>query len=104
MSTTRVRSKKEVYSAIKAHGRSIRALGVYRLGLFGSFRTGRVRASSDVDFVVEFLPEKKTFDNLMDLSFLLEGILGRSVELVTPQSLSSTMLPHIVNQAEDVAF
>jgi predicted nucleotidyltransferase len=53
---------------------------------------------------VEFLPEQKTFDNLMDLSFLLEGILGRSVELVTPQSLSSTMLPYIVNQAEDVAF
>ena len=53
---------------------------------------------------VEFLPEKKTFYNLMDRLFLLEGILGRSVELVTPQSLSSTMLPHIVNQAEDVAF
>jgi predicted nucleotidyltransferase len=53
---------------------------------------------------VEFLPEQKTFDNLMALSFLLEGILGRSVELVTPQSLSSTMLPHIVNQAEDVSF
>jgi predicted nucleotidyltransferase len=104
MSATRVRSKKEVYLAIKAHGRSIRALGVHRLGLFGSFCTGRVRVSSDVDFVVEFLPEKKTFDNLMDLSFLFEGILGRSVELVTPQSLSSTMLPHIVNQAEDVAF
>ena len=63
-----------------------------------------MRASSDVDFVVEFLPEQKTFENLMDLSFLLEGILGRSVELVTPQSLSSTMLPYIVNQAEDVAF
>lgn len=104
MSTTRVRSKKEVYSAIKAHGRSIRALGVHRLGLFGSFRTGRVRALSDVDFVVEFLPEKKTFDNLMDLSFLLEGILGSSVEMMTPQSLSNTMLPHNVNQAEDVAF
>ena len=53
---------------------------------------------------VEFLPEKKTFDNLMDRLFLLEGILGRSVELVSLQSLSSTMLPHIVNQAEDVAF
>ena len=53
---------------------------------------------------VEFLPEQKTFDNLMDRLFLLEGILGRSVELVTPQSLSSTMLPYIVNQAEDVAF
>ena len=53
---------------------------------------------------VEFLPEKNTFDNLMDRLFLLEGILGRSVELVTPQSLSSTMLSHIVNQAEDVAF
>lgn len=53
---------------------------------------------------VEPLPEQMTFDNIMDRLFLLEGILGRSVELVTPQSLSSTMLPHIVNQAEDVAF
>lgn len=34
---------------------------------------------------VEPLPKQMTFDNLMDRLFLLEGILCRSVELVTPQ-------------------
>jgi uncharacterized protein len=50
------------------------------------FPKGTFSDKSDVDLLVEFIPELKTFDNFMELSFFLEELLGRKVELVTPQS------------------
>jgi uncharacterized protein len=40
----------------------------------------------------------------MNLSFYLEDLLGRKVELVTPQALSKYVGPHIIKEAEDVFF
>jgi predicted nucleotidyltransferase len=54
--------------------------------------------------LVEFIPEKKSFDNFMELSFFLEGLLGRKVELVTPQSLSKHIGPHILNEVVNVSL
>ncbi len=62
-------------------------LGVYRFGLFGSFVTGKQNSESDVDLLVEFKPGTKSFDNFMDLSFLLEEFFGRKVDLVTSRSV-----------------
>ena len=89
----------------------MRSFGVLNLSLFGSFITGKLHADSDVDLLVEFDPQQKSYDNFMDLSFFfmdlsffLEDLLGRRVEIVTPQSLSKHIGPHILNQAENVAF
>jgi predicted nucleotidyltransferase len=57
-----------------------------------------------VDLLVDFIPEQKTFDNFMELSFFLEELLGRKVELVTPQSLSKFIAPHILNEVENVSL
>ena len=57
---------------------------------------------SDIDILVEFNPEKHTFDNFMDVSFLLEDILGRKVEVVTPEGLSPYIGPHILKEIERV--
>ena len=70
--------------------------------LFGSFVRGEHTASSDIDLLVEFAPEKHTFDNFMDVSFLLEEILGRRVEVVTPEGLSPHIGPHILKEVERV--
>ena len=77
------------------------SLGVRKLGIFGSFVRGEARADSDVDMLVEFEPAKKTFDNFMALSFLLEDLLQRRVELVTSESLSPYLRPHILDEVED---
>jgi predicted nucleotidyltransferase len=57
-----------------------------------------------VDLLVDFFPEQKTFDNFMELSFFLEDLLGRKVELVTPQSLSKFIAPYILNELENVSL
>ena len=60
--------------------------------------------SSDIDILVEFEPERKTFDNFIRMAFLLEQLLGRRVELVTPEALSPYLKPHILREVEYVPF
>jgi hypothetical protein len=60
---------------------------VKRCGVFGSFARNEAGAQSDVDILVEFELEKKSFDNFMKLSFFLEDLFGRRVNLVTTESL-----------------
>jgi hypothetical protein len=63
---------------------------------------GDQQPESDVDFLVEFKPEKKTFDNFMALSFFLDELLGRKVEIITKESLSPYIGPHILAEVECV--
>lgn len=99
-----VQSKQNLIALLRSNGQKIRSFGVSKLSLFGSFLTGKSHAGSDIDFLVEFEEGKKTFDNYMDLSEFLENLTGRKVELVTPKSLSKYIGPHILRQAEHVAF
>lgn len=80
----------------------LRALGIRRLGLFGSFVRGEQRPTSDVDILVEFQPGQKTFDHFMQACCLLEDSLRRRVELVTPESLSPHIGPRIVEEVKYV--
>ena len=69
---------------------------VKRIGLFGSFARGDENETSDVDIMVEF--EQPTFDNFMKLAFFLEDLLGKKVELVTPDSLSPYVVPYVKDE------
>jgi predicted nucleotidyltransferase len=101
---TAVATESRVFALIEEHQAQIRALGVKRLGLFGSFLRGEQDEDSDVDLLVEFDPGKKTFDGFIGLVFLLEELLGRRVELVTPESLSPYIGPRILNEVKYVTF
>src|SRR3989338_5108894 len=63
----------------------IRGCGVKKIGLFGSFSKGTQHKKSDLDFLVVF--DSPTFDNYMDLKFLLEKIFKKNVDLVTEDNL-----------------
>lgn len=95
-------NKTNLLQQIKQHRNTIKSYGVKSLGLFGSFATDTVKIDSDIDFLVEFEHGKKSYDNFMDLSFYLEELLGRRIELITPQSLSQYIGPHILKQIEYV--
>ena len=102
MKTSKVHTKEELLSAIISNSDRIKSFGVNRLGIFGSAIKGAFTESSDVDLLVEFYPEKKSFDNFIDLSFFMENLLGRTVEIITPQSLSKFIGPHILKEVENV--
>ncbi len=104
MDTVTVQSKEKALSLIEEHRDRIKALGVKKLGLFGSFVREEQGVESDIDLLVEFEQGKKTYDNFILLSFFLEDLFKRRVELVTPESLSPYIGPHIMNEVEYVTF
>src|SRR5579859_7083896 len=65
-----------------------RRYGVRELSLFGSAARGDMGADSDLDMLVDFLPE--TAPGLLDQAGLmldLSALLGRKVDLVTKRGL-----------------
>jgi hypothetical protein len=55
-----------------------------------------------VDLFLIFKTEQKTLKNLVGLSRFLQDLLGRKVELVTPESLNSFTGKYIVQEVEYV--
>jgi predicted nucleotidyltransferase len=99
-----VQTKEHILTLLHDHQHPIRQFGVKRLGLFGSFVRDQQDTESDVDVLVEFEPERKSFDAFMQLAFFLEDLFERRVELVTPESLSPYIGPHILKEIEYVNF
>ena len=97
-----VQSKAEVIERLQQQREQLRALGVARLGLFGSFVRDEAGPDSDVDLLVDFQEGRKSLHTLVDLADFLEALLGRKVELLTRPGLSPYIGPHILNSTEDV--
>lgn len=97
-----ISAKRDLIDRLHANEQAVRAFGVRRLGLFGSFRRDEARPDSDVDLFVEFQPGAATFDHFMGLSLYCEELLGRQVEIVTPNSLSPYLGPAILDEVEYV--
>ena len=98
------KSKEELLALINEHQEQIKGFGVRRCGVFGSFLHSKQTAQSDIDVLVEFEPDKKTFDNFMHLALFLEELFGRKVDLVTVESLSPYIGPHILQEVEYAAL
>ncbi len=97
-------TKENILALVERNKDKVKSLGVKRLGLFGSFIRGEQREDSDVDVLVEFRARQKTFDNFMQLSFWLEDLFKRRVELVTTESLSPYIGPRILDQVQYVSI
>jgi len=64
-----------------------RRFGVSKLEVFGSFATGEADASSDIDVLVTFAPGESPGLGIVELQQSLEDLLGRSVDLLTRDSV-----------------
>ncbi|MGI0481095.1 nucleotidyltransferase family protein [Geminocystis sp. CENA526] len=84
MMTTLIKDKIDIFQELQKHQKTLESYGVKRCGLFGSFRRGEATENSDIDLLVEFHPELKTFVNFMDLCFFLRIYLGeKSIFIIT---------------------
>jgi predicted nucleotidyltransferase len=95
-----VETKEQIFLLLDQSDEKLKKFGVKRCGLFGSFLRDRQNLQSDIDLLVEFEMGKKTYDNYIHLAFFLEELFGRSVDLVTPESLSPYIGPHILREVE----
>ena len=77
---------------MRTHKLNLKRFGVNRIGLFGSYARNEQSDKSDIDILVDFVPEEETFDNFMALYDYLEKLFkNQKVEVVTTNGLS----PHI---------
>lgn len=97
-----IQTKHELTQFLIDHADEIRAFGVERLGVFGSFARGDQTAASDIDFMVVFASGKKKFRSFMALADFLEESAGRRIELLTPESLNPRNRDQILAQVEYV--
>ena len=73
---------------------------IRKLAFFGSVLRQDFGPSSDVDVLVEFDPEHIPGLAFFEMEAELSGLLGRQVDLHTPQFLSPYFRQEVLDQAE----
>lgn len=88
--------KKEIITKIKNRRYILKARGVKRIGLFGSYLKGTQKRGSDIDFLVEF--DDETARNYFGLWTYFENLFGRKIDLVIEGDLRKE-LNHVKKEA-----
>jgi predicted nucleotidyltransferase len=92
-------TKQNILNKLKFHKQELSNFGVQNVGLFGSYSRNEQTNKSDIDLLVDFEPEKESFDNLMAVYDLFEIIFkNERIEVVTKNGLSKHIGPKILNE------
>ncbi len=73
---------------------------IRKLSLFGSVLRDDFRPDSDIDVLVEFEPGKTPGFGIIGMEDELSQMLGRKVDLRTPQDLSRYFRDQVVREAK----
>ena len=93
-------NKQEIIDNIQANRALLREFSVKSLYIFGSVARDETRPDSDVDILVEFEPDARIgFFAFARLQRRLSDLLGRPVDLVTPDALHKAMKNRILEEA-----
>jgi hypothetical protein len=90
----------EILEQRRADKAALDAFGICSVAVFGLCARGDARIDCDVDVLVHYRPGVRPdlFD-FIDLQDHLRGLLGRPVDLVTPDALSGPLLTRILAEA-----
>ena len=96
-------TKDAVKKRIIQNKKQLADFGLDSIGLFGSYVRGEQREKSDIDILVSFKEGKETFNNFMDLCYLIDEIFkNEKVEVVTKNGLSPYIGSKILKEVEYV--
>jgi len=88
---------------MRTHKPNFELFGVNKIGLFGSYVRNEQHPQSDIDILVDFDPEKETFDNFMNLYNYLEELFNsEKIEVVTINGLSPYIGKYILKEVHYV--
>ena len=80
-----------------------RRYGVQELSVFGSAARGETRPESDIDLLVEFLPQAEPgLPDHAGLMLDLSEVLGRNVDLVSKNGLKPLIRDSVIQDARRV--
>jgi uncharacterized protein len=93
-------TKEYIISTISSHKSDLDRFGVSMVGLFGSYAREEQTEKSDIDLIIEFIPEQENFDNYMAVcDYLAILFKNERVEIVTKNGLSPYIGPKILKEA-----
>jgi predicted nucleotidyltransferase len=85
-----------VLDFLRNHTEELKAMGVVKIGLFGSYVRGEQSSDSDMDFLAAF--ESVSYRNYMNLRHFLEDSFGVKVDLGEPHTLRDEIRPHVMKE------
>lgn len=92
-------TKEDIKRILKENKKILKKYKVNKIGIFGSFISGKTNKKSDIDLLVEF-------DGLIDLfEFVhltdeIQKILKTKVDLATPDAIKPYIKPKIMREVE----
>jgi len=66
--------------------------------IFGSYVRGEANKKSDIDILVNFQKNCKTYDNYMELGFFLKKLLKNKIDLVLKNVIRKELKKNILSQ------
>jgi predicted nucleotidyltransferase len=88
-----------IVTTLKTNRAAMAQFGIRDIGLFGSYVRGEQSKNSDIDILLDFEPDKETYDNYMAVYDLLEQLFkNEKVEIVTKNGLSPYIGTKILNE------
>jgi predicted nucleotidyltransferase len=92
-------TKEDIKRVLLKNKRILKKYRVNKIGIFGSFATGRTKKKSDVDLLVEFEDMIDLFD-FVHLNDEIRQILKNRVDLVTSDTIKPYIKPKILKEVE----
>ena len=97
---TTLKRIKEVLSEEK---RKMHKLGINKVGVFGSYISGNIKENSDVDILIDILPDSSlTLFSLIDLELYLSEKLNTKIDLVIKSDLKPNISKKILSEVQYV--
>ena len=69
-------SKDFILSTLEANKAKFSNIGIRNVGLFGSYVRNEQSENSDIDILIDFDPDKETYDNFIAVYDLLENLFS----------------------------
>jgi uncharacterized protein len=87
-----------ILKTLNDHAAEIRAMGVAKIGLFGSYARGDARLDSDIDILVVMANPGYSYFDLFGVQEYLEKLFGVKVDLGPEDALKPAIRPHIMSE------
>lgn len=89
-------NKEQIIKKIEQNKDKIKAFGVKKLALIGSYARNEANEKSDIDFLVEFKQGRGLFDDYAHLLQFLRDLFGKEIDLGEKHLLREELKPYIL--------
>lgn len=98
-----VLSRDEIIARLRANVAALRAEGVSKLSIFGSRSRGDARPDSDLDVLIEIMPDTAfSLLNLSGVALIVEDATGIPTQVTLKRSLEARMAERIADDLVEV--